>query len=63
MLRNVSRDYLPHFTWSLWDQNVLHTHIDHVFVSPHLMIENFYVRDLPGSDHHAMSFDVVIPER
>ena len=57
-LRNVARDYKPFFTWSLWAQEILTAHIDHVFVSDDVRIGDFYVEDLPGSDHHAIIFDV-----
>jgi len=58
ILRNIARDYRPFFTWSLWAQEILIAHIDHIFVSDDIQIGAFYVEDLPGSDHHAIIFDV-----
>jgi hypothetical protein len=57
-LRNAFRDYRPHFTWSLWGWKLLNVHIDQVFASPDVVVGGLEVQDLPGSDHHAIVFDV-----
>jgi endonuclease/exonuclease/phosphatase (EEP) superfamily protein YafD len=57
-LKNVSRDYQPHFTRSLRDQKILNVHIDQVFASPQVNIGDLGISDLSGSDHHAMMFNV-----
>ncbi|MDR3168566.1 MAG: endonuclease/exonuclease/phosphatase family protein [Candidatus Peribacteria bacterium] len=61
-LRNIFRDYQPHFTRSLRDQKILNVHIDHVFTSPNVRVGEFWVNDLSGSDHHAITFDVAAKE-
>jgi endonuclease/exonuclease/phosphatase (EEP) superfamily protein YafD len=57
-LKNVFRDNTPYSTRSLWGQKVLKVHIDQLFASPDVMIGDFWVDDLPGSDHNAIIFDV-----
>ncbi|MDR0282605.1 MAG: endonuclease/exonuclease/phosphatase family protein [Candidatus Peribacteria bacterium] len=57
-LRNAFKDYTHRFTWSLWAQEILTAHIDHIFVSDDVRIGDFFVEDLPGSDHHAIIFNV-----
>jgi endonuclease/exonuclease/phosphatase (EEP) superfamily protein YafD len=57
-LHNVFRDYKPRFTRSLRGQKLLNVHIDHVFTSSGVMVGDFGVNDLLGSDHHAIVFDI-----
>lgn len=38
-------------------------HIDHVLVSRELSVRDAAVRDMPGSDHHAVVADLVVRER
>jgi len=57
-LSNIAREYKPFFTRSLWAQEILTSHIDHVFTSSDVDVGEFFVEDLSGSDHHAMVFSV-----
>jgi endonuclease/exonuclease/phosphatase (EEP) superfamily protein YafD len=57
-LQNVAKGLLPTYTWSLWDKNVLVSHIDHVFSSASIGFSEFMVGDLNGSDHNPIIFDI-----
>jgi endonuclease/exonuclease/phosphatase family metal-dependent hydrolase len=57
-LANAFRENTPIYTRSLWEQKVIRSHIDQLFVSPDVLVGDLEVEDLPGSDHRAIIFDV-----
>jgi endonuclease/exonuclease/phosphatase (EEP) superfamily protein YafD len=57
---NIFKNEKPVFTRSLRGQKIVNAHIDHVFVSPNVTVGGLVeVNNLAGSDHRAISFDVM----
>lgn len=57
-LKNVFQWLNPVFTWSLRDQKLINSHIDHVFTSSELEVSNLKISDLLGSDHNQIIFKI-----
>lgn len=61
LVNALRRDH-PTYTWSLRDQNLLVSHIDHLFVSSGINLSTVTIGDLPWSDHNPLLFSFSVNE-